>query len=75
MAKSRETLAELVGGCADGVQLDPCDPTEPDDWPDVVVMESKETGSQDHYHIRSYRPKVVKGKRVYYYDAEVLQCK
>lgn len=38
------TIAELVGGCADGVQFDPDDPSEPNDWPDVIMIEDKSTG-------------------------------
>jgi hypothetical protein len=29
-----DTVGECVGGCADGMLLDPPDPAEPDDWPD-----------------------------------------
>lgn len=68
-----ETIAELVGGCADGVQLKPDDPTEPDDWPWYLEIEGP-NGAVDVYEHRVGKdgihafPVVVNGKRVYYFD-------
>lgn len=64
------TIAECVGGHADGVQLDPHDASEPDDWPDLVPMENKETGEVANYWLRQGRPKIKGGFRVYFYDLE-----
>ena len=64
-----ETIAECVGGCADGVQLEPDDPMEPDDWPDCIEMESCQTGARGWYDLRPGRARIVNGVRVYYFDA------
>ena len=64
-----ETIGECVGGCADGVQLDPDDPDEPDDWPEVIVIECKKTRHVGFYRLRSGKPKTVSGKRIFYFDA------
>ena len=63
------TIAELVGGHADGVQMDPYDPSEPDDWPEVVGMENKETGEVAEYLLRPGPPRIKGDIRVYFYDA------
>lgn len=68
-----ETIGELVGGCCDGVRLNPSDPTEPDDWPDFIEMEAP-GGTRDQYERRvgldgvQALPSTVNGKRVYYFD-------
>ncbi len=62
------TIGECVGGVADGVQLDCEDPSEPDDWPDVFKIEAK-AGGKSWYERRSEKPVLVKGQRVYYFDA------
>jgi hypothetical protein len=63
-------VAECVGGCADGVRFDPDDPSEPDDWPDVMQLEDRATGARSTYWIRPGRPKKVGWLLVYYFDAE-----
>lgn len=67
-----ETIAECVGGSADGVQLDPPDKGEPDDWPDYMEIQDKQTGHIDGYHFQFTRPKVRDGRRVYTYLYEDL---
>ncbi len=67
------TIAECVGGCADGVQFDPEDPNEPDDWPCGFMIKA-DHGGQDRYELRTdkygiqSKPKRIGGQRVYYYD-------
>jgi hypothetical protein len=60
-----KTIGELVGGPCDGVQLDPADSDEPDDWPDMYSVEDKQTGSVSEYWLKEYRPVVSGGFRVY----------
>lgn len=61
-----QTIAECVGGCCDGVQLDPSDPNEPDDWPDYMEIEDKRTGKIGVYHMDWVRSPIVRsGVRVY----------
>lgn len=64
-----KTIAECVGGCADGVQLDPCDPSEPDDWPDYIEIEHKPSKSIGRYQLREGKAARRGECRVYYYDA------
>lgn len=65
-----ETIGECVGGCADGVQMDPPDPTEPDDWPDQLAIRCKDGGCS-RYHLRSPWPVTVNGRRMFYFDVVV----
>lgn len=71
--KAIETIAELVGGCADGVQLSPEFADQPDDWPDVLIMKASETAC-DRYDRRvdaegiQIGPIERDGKRIYYFD-------
>jgi hypothetical protein len=72
---NRQTIAECVGGPCDGVQLDPSDPTEPDDWPDYLQIEDKETGVVGAYyfdHKQAGRPELRPGFRVYKFIFESL---
>ena len=64
----RKTIGECVGGCADGATMDPYDPEEPDDWPDVFMMQDQKTGATTWYDRR--QGFVIRGKfRVVYFDA------
>lgn len=62
-----ETIAECVGGCCDGVQLDPPDKDEPDDWPDYIEIENKETGTIGFYTL-NYQARVIGGRKTYLYE-------
>ena len=63
---SCRTFAECVGGGCDGVQLDPYDTDEPDDWPDMIRLEDKRTGVLHEYWLDS-KPKMRNGDKVYCY--------
>lgn len=63
------TYGELVGGPADGVRLDPDDPSEPDDWPDSLGIGGPGFGPA-RYVIRSHTPTRRGADTVYLYDHE-----
>lgn len=67
-----ETIAECIGGSCDGVQLDPHDVDEPDDWADYIEVQDKETGSIEGYHFQFTKPTIRHGKRVYFYKHDSL---
>lgn len=68
-----ETIAELVGGPCDGVQLDPPDKEEPDDWPDWLNIRDVATGTIEEYHLDLERgPELKDGFRIYYYQHDSL---
>lgn len=76
MAKLKRppTIGECVGGCCDGVLLDPPDVDEPDDWPDFFELECKTTGARDRYERRIGKdgvqllPQSLNGVRMVYFD-------
>jgi hypothetical protein len=63
-----KTVAQCVGGCADGVELNPPDSDEPDDWPDEFTIIWRTTGVSADYSLRRGPPKIMDGNRVYFYD-------
>lgn len=65
------TIGEFVGGACDGLQIDPSDPNEPDDWPDQITATDNATGATETYYIRSHRATIRPGGvRVYYFDSD-----
>lgn len=67
-----ETIAECVGGGADGVKMDPPDPEEPDDWPDFIEVTNKHTGTADTYYLVEFKPIIRDGFRIYLYIHDSL---
>lgn len=60
------TIAECIGGPCDGLKLDPPDKYEPDDWPDYIEVQNKETGTIGCYVLRP--AKVIRGQKTYIYE-------
>jgi hypothetical protein len=69
-------VGQLVGGPCDGVMMDPSDPAEPHDWPDVIPMKCNKTGRIHLYNLRmiqgkyQHRPEVKGGTGYFYFDFE-----
>ena len=69
---SYQTIAECFGGGADGGQLAPPDSSDPDDWPEWIVMQSNRPGWLTKYELISHKPVWRPGIRLYRYEYREL---